>query len=316
MDEEDLGEENERSYCADPVGEELSRREFLNKLIVGGIALGAASLPLSQYLFGNNARAGEIDKDNCRTLTERLYLALEPKGDIKAKHRIHYDLKRGHLKEADVDVRIENIRKGALRFLVYPEESLWCQGLVFDKIDFFLLTTERSRFEYQDYAVFQNRQQQVSMYCATDHELEETDTVIDKIAGLSLEVLKKLGINKTDLLYMLESLDPSVFPDAFRDSRLRQKAIENGNLIAKDHIYIKRISYNGMKYLSMDSIRDTKLYELVVNEGEKAIAGVMVAAKLYSFKDIKLAPEGVPIGEYGFHSNTETTTFSMKLEKR
>lgn len=288
---------------------ELTRREFLKYLVgIGAVTAETIMLP---KLFGQTCSNEKSELGNLEIIMEK---ALKPKGSRIASHSFYVDFKVPK-KPLKVNIYVERPDEESLRFVVFPE--LWRKNINLKKVDVYLVTPSKSRFEYEDFFVFLSKPDNKVNYvpCSMNYE-DRAETIINRNAKIVFDVLGKLGINRMDLVNILNALDPEIFPDPAADSRTKKEALEAGNLNIDGPVYCKKISFQ-KEYTDLGSLCDVKLYDLRLNEGEKSVIVVMVATKLFDYQDWKIAEPGFEsnLGKYTFVINSELYKRKIKNKK-
>ncbi|MCX8193769.1 MAG: hypothetical protein N3G19_00150 [Candidatus Pacearchaeota archaeon] len=270
----------------------VTRREFFKK------AIGAIGVFLP--LFGKEA----FIEEGKRKLEAIMEKALKQKGARIASHYFYIDFKVPK-KPLKVNLYVDKPDDESLRFVIFPE--LWKENVNLKKVDIYLVTPYKSRFEYEDFFVFLSKPDNKVNYvpCSMDYE-GKADLVINKNAKIAFDLLNKLGINKGDLVDILYALDSEIFPDPTADARAKKEALEAGNLNIEGPVFCKKISFQ-RDYTDIGSLCDIKLYDLRIKEGEKSVIVVMVATKLFEYKDWKIAEPGFEsnLGKYVFVINSK-----------
>ncbi len=263
----------------------VSRREFL-KYIVAGAAGAIENSIIPSILFGQT-----------KTLEEKLEInmnsALKPLGGAwlsKYTLTMHHSIAGSY----KIYLLIDKPDEESFRIVIYPE--LWKENVDIEKVEVYLITPYQSRFEYEDKMVFLNKQDRRTNYVSTDMSYgSDLELLLDKTTDLIFEVAKKLGIKKTDVNEML-SVIPGLFRDPSASAKAKMEAIEEGNLILKAPVNLKKIAFDGNINTGALSTGHVKLYDLRILEGEKAIAVMMVKPKLYVYEDLNLLSGGFELG--------------------
>jgi len=231
--------------------------------------------------------------------------ASKPKGDVIGKYSFPVSFDYPNKGVRAVNVGLEQISEptGGLRIVVMPEERAWNENICLNKVVVYLLSRNRSRYEIEEHSVIRNRQENVVYYAPVEYEGGfEDELIIDRSMKAVYAVLKKLGIAKEDLIDMVKALGYDIV-DVIERPYERQRALETGSLITQDHVYFKRIEYFGLwPHTDMISLKESKLYDLTVWEGEKAIDVLGISVSLYNYKPVFIG--GMLIFDYGSASST------------
>lgn len=245
----------------------------------------------------NNAKSYEYVQNNPNSKKDKLEDMLEkimlPKGIRISSHSIPVQVRN---QQYILNLKIDRPDKESIRLVFWPED--WKKNIDIKKIDLYIITPWQSRFEYDEFYLFKSTPDNIVNYVTSKMDYEgQAEKIVNKNANIFLDVLKKLGIKKEDILEVLDAINPDIFPAYAKDVYLKKKALEEGNLELKSEVYCKKISFNGYR-LDLSGIQHTKAYEIIIKEGEKAIALIMIDAQLVTYINIGF-------GDLGFYKGNK-----------
>lgn len=258
------------------LNKEMERREFLKYLGIGAMAL----------LFGAKNVYGDIISDK---IDSRMKDVLKPKGDIITKYNYPFD------DGSKINLRFEYLcgprgGSGALRVLFYLDEDEWHSFKGIDKIRFWIYSLNRTLLSKDVYEVNANFQDSKATNMPLEYVMFEGDYIFENILEKPLyTALGKIKIKKSDIAAIFNI--KKTLEDVF-DYQTKQEIIENGNLIAKDHVWFNEIGYGGYgKIFDKDLFlerpsRAPKAVDYIIKQGEASILGWGFHAISRSYKDV------------------------------
>lgn len=286
----------------------------ISKLLIfflSSFLLLSNSVQISNNLF---AKRTNLNLEN--KLNSVMEYAVKPKGNTISKYHFpaSFDFPNKGIRTIDIDLEHISEPTGGLRIVVRPERRAWNENICINKVVVYLLSRERSRYEIEEHSVIQNRQENLVYYAPAEYEGGFGDElIIDESMGVVYAVLKKLGIGKEDLIKMVKAIGYDVI-NVIEMPYERQRALERGSLMIQDHVYFKRIEYSGLyPHPDMISIKESKLYDLTVWEGERAIDVLGISVSLYNYKPIWFGRS--LIHDYGSASSTAEMFINFKKIK-
>lgn len=276
--------------------EKISRREFFKYFALGAVGIFGGLAVWPRELFGQVLTLEEKLEKNMESALRPLGSAWISKYRFTATHPIAGSY--------EINLLIDQPDKESFRLVIYP--TLWKKDVDIEKVEIYLITPYQSRFEYEDLMVFLNKQDKRTNYVSTDMSYgANLELLLDKTTNLIFNVTNKLGIAKKDVNELLMAI-PGLFEDPSSDSKAKQEAIEEGNLILRAPVYLKKISFDGNINTGALSTGHVKLYDLRIREGEKAIAAMLIKPQLYVYTDINLISAGFkPIGKLTIQINPD-----------
>lgn len=161
----------------------------------------------------------------------------------------------------------------ALEVEIFVDEDNMFKDIYLDESTIYLIHKEKSAFSSKEYSIIYSPEKHIVNYTLDKEEINE-DPAGGEVLGEGEDFLFKTFkgiINKNTLKDLLKVLDQRQF---MRDVYERAKAIQEGNLLVKDHVYIEEFPIHAAADL-FDKPQK-KYYKLIITRGEKSIDGIVV----------------------------------------
>ncbi len=252
-----------------------SKRRFLKFMLYGAGALVAARVLKPVELLA---------QDECNGVPVDVLMtnALKYKGDLLNS----YDLPFGN---GRLNVRMEYIcgprgGSGKLRVVTYLPKNDWCNTKGLDKVKFWFYSTEETNLSKKIYEVNLNKYYDLATNLPIQEITNIGEEIIQKLKGKAYALLKIFKINKEDINQLL---DLKELVDIISEDRMKQYVAQMGNLIAKDHVWLNRVTYDGYGgstffdlnlFSDGKVLRAPKLVDIEIWEGEGSFVGLGLSA--------------------------------------
>lgn len=180
-------------------------------------------------------------------------------------------------------IMLREKKPDALRFVVYPDS--FKQQIVLDRAMLYSVSRDRTRYEDEQFSVVQNPQTKESWHGLVDYENDQGgEVIVDAAMNLLSGSLEKIGIKKSALNEILKVARPENLIAPVEEPQRKQHVLSRGSSdITKYHVFLQKIEYSGQGALDYTSLKDSKLWEWYVKEGEKAICGIAVYVRLMKY---------------------------------
>lgn len=271
------------------------------------IAANLLTFPLSHSLYAYSStmpleqRVDEIEK-----------IVLKKKGLEITSY--HYPIQLGN-KKTYLNLRFEYLcgprgGSGALRVLFYLDRNSWPSSEGIKEIRLFSFSPEATNMSVKEYEVNLNLHTNHITYEPINQRVLISDYFFDK----TKEVIYKLFKKNKPLKEIEKNVEKAELAGnivkTIGDYELREAVVEAGNLIIKDHVWLKEFSYNGYSFWDMDEKpRAPKAYELEIKTGECSIKGFFVKVVICNFNKVYFGK-----GELGTKKYEKGVKFSAPLD--
>ncbi len=184
-------------------------------------------------------------------------------------------------KERRLKIRVKK-PIGSLEIELYVDKSDLFKDVCLDECTVYLIHKERSAFTIKEYSLtYLPKIKHRIKYTETKEEVNpapQGSEILKETENIIFSTFKKV-INKTTLKTMFSALD---FRQFIRENYERDFAIEKGNLLVKNHVYIEEIPiFPAVDFLDLPQ---KKLHKICVERGEDSIDLIVV---FYSLKEEK-----------------------------
>lgn len=240
-------------------------------LLLGGIGAGVA------YAQGEGQRqkatAQELEEIYARRDSIKLHEIMMP--HVRNKNNIIYQIsptvKIGN-KEIRLNIRVKKPHE-ALEVEIYIDSLDMFKEVYLDESTIYAIHKNRSAFTVKEYSIIYSPSKHRVTYTLDKEEISEDPPgsgVLKVGEDYIFKTLKKI-INKSTFKELLKVLDYRQF---VRDVYEKGKAIEEGNLMIKDHVYIEEFPIHAAT--DIFDKPEKKFYKWRMERGEKAIDGFVI----------------------------------------
>ncbi len=242
------------------------------EMILAGTLLIGASVAYAQSQ-DQKPNAQKVEEIYARRDSIKLHQIMMPQ--IRNKENIIYQISPA-VKIGKEEIRLKiRVKKPheALEVEVYIDSLDMFKEVYLDESTIYAIHKNRSAFTVKEYSIIYSPTKHRVTYTLDKEEISEDPPgsgVLKEGENYIFKTLKKV-ISKSTFKELLKVLDYRQF---VRDVYEKGKAIEEGNLMIKDHVYIEEFQIHAAT--DIFDKPEKKFYKMRIERGEKSIDGFVI----------------------------------------